>query len=155
MRRLITVCISNNTRKYEIKKRVILANIRDILSCVETNYELDLDIAFVGKKMIQSLNNRFRNKNRPTNVLSFSDKTPAPPLKHIGEIVICPAVAEEEATRDENKFNDYVGFLLIHGILHVVGYDHNTEDKKKEMEDLEEKIFNAFNMRPFIKKGAY
>lgn len=152
--KMLTVQIRNNTRKFKVDKKSLMSNLNCIVSMIEFDYELTLDVSFIGRGTIKSLNEKFRNINSSTNVLSFSDKIANNQLKRIGEVLICPAIAEEEAHRDKNDFNDYVGFLLIHGILHVIGYDHKTEAEQKEMEKLEETIFKGFKMKQFIKKGS-
>ncbi|MGB9695411.1 MAG: rRNA maturation RNase YbeY [Caldisericaceae bacterium] len=153
-KRALTIQIRNATRKFKVNKKALTYNISNIVSRLKIDYDLTLDVSFVGKKKISEMNAKFRQKNRPTNVLSFSDRIANNPKKRIGEILLCPLVAENEATRDGNGFNDYVGFLLIHGILHIVGFDHQTDKERKQMEELEESIFRSFEMRQFIRKWS-
>jgi len=150
---MLTVQIRNNTRKFKVDKKALMNNLNSIASRIKFDCELNLDISFVSKKTMKSVNGKFRNKNSPTNVLSFSDKIANDQSKQIGEVLICPAIADEEALRDKNDFNDYVGFLLIHGILHIIGYDHKTEPEQEQMEKFEEAIFNSIEMKQFIRKG--
>lgn len=89
------------------------------------NYELSL--VFIGDKISRDLNNKFRKKDRPTNVLSF------PLDKNVGEIFINLKYAEKEA-RDLGETLKYrVGFLLIHGMLHLRGFAHGGKMEEKEL----------------------
>lgn len=78
----------------------------------------ELSLVFIGNKRAQSLNQQYRNKSYSPNVLSFplDDKT--------GEIFICPQVAASEAAKYDLTPRGYVGFLFIHGCLHLKGLDH-------------------------------
>ncbi|HBM45608.1 MAG: putative rRNA maturation factor [Parcubacteria group bacterium GW2011_GWF2_38_76] len=98
------------------------------------NFELSL--VFVGKKKIHDLNLKFRQKDKPTNILSF------PLSKNEGEIFICPAVAKKEIKIVEKPLDEYIKYLFIHGITHLKGFDHGSK-----MEREEEKI-----RRKFLKK---
>lgn len=90
--------------------------------------EYSLSIAYVSKNKSRELNKKYRKKDRATNVLSFSLR------KNMGELVLCMDVIKKEA-KDLGKNKDkWLGFLVIHGMLHLKGLDHG-----KKMEKLEEK----------------
>lgn len=106
----------------------------------------ELSITFVGPHAIQQLNADFRNKNTVTDVLSFpqehfeilpSLESPAKalvnqdgPPRILGDIVVCPERAEAQATEIGHSLSRETAFLMIHGILHLCGYDHqNPEDE--------------------------
>lgn len=95
----------------------------------------DLTLHFVGTKRAVTINRLSRQKDYSPNVLSF------PYSDNLGEIVICPAVAKREATDFSMTYEGYVGFLFIHGLLHLKGYDHG-----KEMETLEKKYIRKFKL---------
>lgn len=88
------------------------------------NYQLSL--VFVGSKKIQNLNKHYRNKNKPTDILSF------PLDKENGEIFICPGESAKKAKLRKMSSRDYLGFLFIHGLLHLKGLDHGSRMKSKE-----------------------
>ena len=90
-----------------------------------------LSLAFVSEKESQKINNKYRNKDKPTNILSFLLH------KDEGEIIICPAVVKREAKNFEKTYSQFLGFLVIHGMLHLKGYDHG-----KKMEALENKYLS-------------
>lgn len=87
------------------------------------------------------LNNQYRGKAYATNVLSFPlefpDETGIP---YIGDIVICPDVVAREATEQDKPLEAHYAHLCVHGVLHLFGYDHETEMDAEEMEMLETQI---------------
>jgi len=85
-----------------------------------------LSIACVDKKTSKELNKKYRNKNKPTNILSFSLK------KNMGEIVLCPAVIKKEAKNFDRAFDKFLGFLVIHGMLHLDGMEHSSTMEERE-----------------------
>lgn len=92
---------------------------------------------------IQELNAQFRHKDKPTNVLSFPmmddfanfPKFPGP--LELGDIVLAYETIEREAAMEDKTFHDHVSHLLVHGLLHLFGYDHMTKKDEAEMEGLE------------------
>ncbi len=82
------------------------------------NYELSILIAT--PKISKELNNNYRGKNYPTNVLSFSLE------KNSGELVLCPSVIKKEYKKFEKTFTEFFGFLVIHGMLHLKGMAHGS-----------------------------
>jgi probable rRNA maturation factor len=95
-----------------------------------------VSVIFVSPKKVKELNLLYRKINRPTNVLSFScDKD-----SELGDIIICPSVAKEEAKISGMSFNYWVGYLAIHGMLHLLGYDHFSKKSEEKMDALTKKI---------------
>lgn len=114
--------------------------------CFETerlpNYELS--ISFVSEKEMQELNFKYREKDTPTDVLSFpTPETAAPAGKNaafsLGDIVICTSVAAAQAEEYGHSHERELTFLTVHGILHLLGLDHETslndETVMNEMQD--------------------
>lgn len=85
-----------------------------------------LSLVFVGEVRAQKLNKQYRNASYVPNVLSFPLDT------HTGEIYITPRIAEKEAKKHQMTRNGYIGFLFIHGLLHLKGYDHGSTMEKLE-----------------------
>ena len=94
-----------------------------------------LSLVFVGDKKIQTLNNSYRGKNKPTNCLSFILD------KNSGEIFLNLNKAKKEAPNFGRKFDSFVAFLFIHSCLHLKGMEHGST-----MERAEEKIGKKFNI---------
>ncbi len=89
------------------------------------NYSLS--IAYVTESVSRNLNKTYRGKDRSTNVLSFNLS------KHEGELVLCPAVIKREAKNFDRTFEKFLGFLVIHGMLHLKGMDHSVTMEKREL----------------------
>jgi probable rRNA maturation factor len=102
----------------------------------------DLSIAFCDNPYIQGLNAQFRGIDRPTDVLSFpSDEiNPESGNRYLGDIVISLPQARFQAEAAPNPIASEISMLVIHGILHLRGYDHDNPNKKKEMWDKQNAI---------------
>ena len=98
----------------------------------------EISIRIVDTEEIQALNQQYRNKNKPTNVLSFpADLPEGVNIPLLGDIVICADVVEEEATRQGKTNHNHWAHMIIHGTLHLLGYDHMSGDDAEKMESLE------------------
>lgn len=95
----------------------------------------ELCVLFADDAALQELNATFRNKNRPTNVLSFpvADRSG----NRLGDIALGRETVFREAEEKAIPVNHHISHLVIHGALHLLGYDHQTETEAEEMEDLE------------------
>ncbi|MCX6723833.1 MAG: rRNA maturation RNase YbeY [Candidatus Staskawiczbacteria bacterium] len=92
-----------------------------------------ISVAFVNEAEMKKLNDEFRQKNKPTDVLSFELKEG----NLLGEVVICPAVVKKNAKKYGVSFKKEMLKVFVHGILHLCGYDH--EKSEKEAKKMEEK----------------
>ena len=87
---------------------------------------------------IQVLNKEYRSKNQVTNVLSFSSDIPLEIGESIlGDVVICVDVVREEAVLGSKAFSDHLSHMAIHGVLHLLGYDHADLPSANKMEGIE------------------
>jgi probable rRNA maturation factor len=105
--------------------------------------ESELSLVFTDDAAIRELNNDWRDKDKPTNVLSFPAFALKPgqkPGPMLGDIVIARETVAREAVDEEKPFDHHLTHLIVHGFLHLVGYDHLTEAEAEEMEGLERKI---------------
>ena len=103
----------------------------------------ELSLLFTGDAEIKALNAEWRTRDKATNVLSFPAFPPArggplPPL--LGDIVLAFETVAREAETEGKPFDHHVSHLTVHGLLHLVGYDHETEAEGDEMEALETRI---------------
>ena len=98
----------------------------------------ELLIRLVSPVEIQVLNKEYRNKNQVTNVLAFQSDIPEEIEESIlGDVVICVDVVREEAIVGDKKFTDHLTHMAIHGILHLIGHDHEDTTSANKMESIE------------------
>lgn len=96
----------------------------------------DFTLSFVEPEMIQELNKNFRGVDSVTDVLSFEsggEVDPETGLEYLGDIIICLSQAEKQAAQSGHSLENEIALLEIHGLLHLLGYDHMEEDEKTEM----------------------
>ncbi|MDH4125547.1 MAG: rRNA maturation RNase YbeY [Gammaproteobacteria bacterium] len=107
----------------------------------------DIGVRIVGAAEIQSLNQQYRNKDGATNVLSFPagaiQGLPSTETRNLGDIVICASVVRDEAVRQAKPLADHWAHMLVHGALHLLGFDHSGDRDAEEMESLEASILHA------------
>ena len=100
--------------------------------------DAELTIRIVDEDEIQQLNRDYRGKDYPTNVLSFPfECPPGVELPLLGDVVICAVVVAREADEQDKPLAAHWAHMVIHGCLHLLGYDHIDEDEASEMEGLE------------------
>jgi len=102
----------------------------------------ELAIVLSDDSAIQALNRDWRGKNAPTNVLSFPAAVPGKPRgsSYVGDIVIAYQTTAREAVAEEKPFWHHLAHLAVHGYLHLIGYDHETDRAAQRMERLERAI---------------
>ena len=106
----------------------------------------ELNIRIVEEHEIAELNKRYRGKNKSTNVLSFPfDAVTPDPMPILGDLVICAPLVAREAQEQSKEIESHWAHLVVHGILHLLGYDHETEDDANIMETLESEILTKMN----------
>lgn len=102
---------------------------------------VELSISLVDSDTMQNLNFTYRKKNKPTNVLSFPTSTAAElPFQFLGDLVICPEVLIKEAAQYHLTLPAHFAHIVVHGTLHLLGFDHETPEDANQMEPLETKI---------------
>ena len=113
------------------------------------NVVMGLNVSLADNATIQELNHQFRGKDKPTNVLSFPaydnfmealDEDPsirADGVISLGDVMLAFECVEQEAVSQRKSFHDHLAHLVMHGCLHVLGYDHEEESEAEEMEALE------------------
>jgi probable rRNA maturation factor len=109
--------------------------------------DAELTIRVVDKTEGQQLNNEFRGRDYATNVLSFPFSAPVElPIPLLGDLVVCADVVKEEAEQQHKALIDHWTHMVIHGTLHLLGYDHIEDDEAEQMEQLECEILAALNI---------
>ena len=136
--------------QYFIKKA--LRNIMDYHRHLNS-LEVEISLLLCDNAEISMLNKQFRNKNAPTNVLSFPDsdtklcdQTTSLEELYLGDLAFAYEVISEEAKMTNKKFEDHFTHLLIHGILHLLGYTHSKEIDADKMESLEARLLSKFSI---------
>lgn len=116
--------------------------------------EAELSVTFVDKDEIQNINKMYRDKDKVTDVISFALEEDEPEIdmneldipRVLGDIIICTDVAHEQAENYRHSFERELGFLALHGFLHLLGYDHMTDEDEKEMFGRQDAILNAYGL---------
>ena len=106
--------------------------------------EVEMTVRIVDEAESHELNLNYRGKDRPTNVLSFPFECPDEvELPLLGDLVICRQVVEREAQEQDKPVVAHWAHMVVHGCLHLLGYDHIEDDEAEEMESLETQIMTG------------
>lgn len=132
--------------------------ISDCLTALEFAATAEISISLANDDVITPLNRDYRGKDSATNSLSFpcyeQDNIPAVPSPMplpLGDIIIAYDTMHREAIEQEKSFTNHVIHITIHGLLHLLGYDHIREEEAEEMESLEISLLEKFNIgNPYI-----
>lgn len=118
--------------------------------------EPELTIRLVSEEESQTLNREYRGKDKPTNVLSFPfDAPPQVPIELLGDLIICIAVVQREAEEQDKTSEAHWAHMVVHGCLHLLGYDHIKDDEAEEMEALERTILATLGFsNPYEGNGS-
>ena len=131
------VVIQNIINDSNIDEEKLSKVCQDFLNKNSTG-DSELLIRLVSPVEIQVLNKDYRNKNQVTNVLAFKSDIPEEIEESIlGDVVICVDVVREEAIVGDKKFTDHLTHMAIHGILHLIGHDHEDTTSANKMESIE------------------
>lgn len=122
---------------------------RFVLSREEVMESVELSIAIVDNDEMATLSERYRGKTGPTDVLAFSCDDPCPidsdtPVT-LGDVVIAPAVAEVQAVELGHTVEQELNLLLVHGVLHLLGYDHGDDEAAAVMQQRERELLDAYS----------
>jgi probable rRNA maturation factor len=115
----------------------------------------EVSVLLVGERRSRTLNARYRGRDQSTNVLSF----PAPQVAAassglLGDLVICPAVLRAEAREQSKDVRAHWAHMVVHGLLHLLGYDHERERDARRMERREVRVLRQLGIaNPYIIKG--
>lgn len=100
-----------------------------------------LILVFVSSSKIKKLNSQFRKKNYPTDILSFDSADP----ESLGELVLCMDVLKKQAKEHHLSLQRELCYMLVHGVLHLLGYDHEKDDREAQsMYRLQDRIYNSY-----------
>lgn len=152
------VIINNIQNKIKIDKEIenlIKQIVLFALNRENTKIESEVSMILVDNDYIKDLNLKYRNKNTPTDVLSFAMRDtlaedtlvkPVSMRELLGDIVISIEMAQHQARDFGHNLEREIGYLTVHGVLHLLGYDHKTNEDKTLMRSREESILKAFDL---------
>ncbi len=104
----------------------------------------EVAVRFVDAEEMRETNLKFRGKDKPTNVLSFVFEDPPPTTTRIlGDIIVCPQVVHDESAQQGKRSDAHFAHMIIHGALHLVGFDHETDEQAAAMEPIEIELLGA------------
>lgn len=131
-----------NDDDYPIPSQSLLLECLKLVVDKHNISQAEVNVNIVANNEIQQINKQFRGKNKPTNIISFEFEKPKGLPEDVandflGDIVIAPNVLEKEAKEQNKKLDAHWQHIFIHGLLHLLGYDHLQDDQAEEMENLE------------------
>lgn len=141
----MAISITNHQKKIKVDLRHIRQSLRRLLKFVDCS-EKEISLLFVDDREIQNINHLYLNRDWPTNVISFSYSESE--FHHInpdilGDIVLSVDTALRDAEHGNISLSDELDFLIIHGLLHILGYDHENgnSDEMERMKKKEQELF--------------
>ena len=141
----------NNESGYDVDELELVSLSRSVLEAMRVHPAAELSIVLVDEPSMEQLHVQWMDEPGPTDVLSFpmdelrpgrEDEDPQPGL--LGDVVLCPAVAQRDAMKDGQSTAEQLLMLTTHGILHLLGYDHAEPDEEKEMFALQRRLLLTF-----------
>ena len=138
-----------NEQTIPVDERRLSALARHALVAEGVSGEVELSLLLVTRDHIKQLNARFANNDYATDVLAFlmmeddEDETSL-----LGDVVLCPSVAEQNARRLEHSLSKELDTLVVHGTLHLLGYDHQKDDDRARMDGRIGQILDSFIATP-------
>jgi probable rRNA maturation factor len=136
---MINISIQNATEK-ELNRPQLRRWVNSTLRHLGT-HEAQIALIFLEIEEARKINQQYRKKNYATNVLTFNLTDEA------ADIVVCPDVIIAEATAQKKTFHDHLGHIVVHGVLHAMGYDHVKKADATVMEALEVSILKRFSIK--------
>jgi len=122
------------------------------LHCEDERLDSEVCVRLCGAEESRALNARFRDKDYPTNVLSFpaADDLPVE-MRVLGDLALCWSVVAQEAVEQNKTPQDHLTHLFVHGVLHLLGHDHETPEQAAVMEALEVEVLAALGVaNPYV-----
>jgi len=135
-------------------KDLIVKAVNGALTAEKVSEDVEVSIALVDDDYIRQLNLQYRHIDRPTDVLSFAMREGMEDQEEfdfyeeelLGDVVVSLERARAQAAEYGHSFEREVGFLVVHGILHLLGYDHELDEERAVMRQKEEKILNSLDL---------
>jgi len=140
---VINVDFNDQQNEIEISQEVLELLEKVIVTAAELEGYSggEVSVAFVSNQQIKKLNNKYRDKNEATDVLSFPIDD-----EMLGDIIISAGRAAEQAEDYGHSLKRELAYLTVHGMLHLFGYDHYNQEEKKEMRQKEERVLTQLGI---------
>ena len=139
-----------NEQELALDEQRLAALARYVLSAEEVDGSAELSVLFVTSDHIRQLNARFANEDHATDVLAFPMMEEEDGALLLGDVVVCPTVAEKNATQLGHGLSAELDALVVHGTLHLLGYDHQETEDKAKMDRRMGEVLAAFETASHI-----
>lgn len=133
-----------NEQEHPVDESRLSELARHVLSAEEVDDEAELSVLLISAAHIRKLNARFAGDDYATDVLSFPMLEDDESALMLGDVVICPEVARTNAAKVGHDLGVEIDTLLVHGTLHLLGYDHDEEEEKTRMERRQRELLASF-----------
>jgi len=142
---MLELIVQDQQQDYELPSTELMQKWAAQALMVDTDAQVSLQV--VDSKESQQLNNEYRGKDKPTNVLSFPMELPDELIAQmeqavLGDLVVCAQIVAEEAQQQNKTTEAHWAHMLVHGMLHLQGYDHIEDDEAEKMEQQEIRILH-------------
>ncbi len=127
----------------DIRSRARRAALAALVGADRMDPQTSVSLLFADDETIRPLNSAYRKKDAPTNVLSFPAPDNVPPAgikRSLGDVILAVETVLAEAVRDNKPIGDHLSHLIVHGVLHLIGFDHETSAEADIMEPMETQI---------------
>lgn len=143
-----------NEQNYSVPQERLIAGAQAVIDAHEIAPNSSLSVVIVTDEQIQALNNQHRQVDKPTDVLSF----PADPLPddlqeageapYLGDVIIAYPYTKAQSEQEGYSIEDSLVLMVVHGTLHLLGYDHDTPDNRAEMWEAQAEILEMLGINP-------
>ncbi|WP_334123488.1 rRNA maturation RNase YbeY [Glutamicibacter sp.] len=149
----------NNETEFEVDLQDVSALADSVLKAMYLHPETEVSVVFIDEEAMSALHVEWMDLEGPTDVMSFPMDELRPGTSSapgdngiLGDIVICPTVAQAQAQAGGHSTHDEILLLTTHGLLHLMGFDHMEPDEKEEMFTLQRRLLESYTGRPAPKE---
>ncbi|MGN0128218.1 rRNA maturation RNase YbeY [Glutamicibacter soli] len=149
----------NNETEFDVDLADVNKLAQSVMSAMYLHPETEVSIVFLDEDAMSALHVQWMDLEGPTDVMSFPMDELRPGREHapseagiLGDIVICPSVAQAQAEAGGHSTHDEILLLATHGLLHLMGFDHMEPEEKEEMFSLQRRLLESYTGRPAPKE---
>ena len=137
-----------NEQEISVDERRLSALAQHVLVSEGLGGDIELSLLFVSRDHVKQLNARFAHENHATDVLAFPMMEDDDETSLLGDVVVCPQIAQENAARLNHSISRELDTLVVHGTLHLLGYDHQNDQERARMDARLQQILDSFISTP-------